>query len=65
MPIVTTDSEKLVLLDELEGITELEAAVKIISSFIEMIKDSNSFGIAIIKGIIYFYFLSFYRMFSI
>ena len=27
MPIVTSDSEKLVLLDELEGITELEAAV--------------------------------------
>ena len=47
MPIVTTDSEKLVLLDELEGITELEAAVKIISSFIEMIKDSNSYAIIV------------------
>ena len=47
MPIVTTDSEKLVLLDELEGITELDAAVKIISSFIEMIKGSNSYAIIV------------------
>ncbi|RBQ23085.1 DNA-binding protein MutS2 [Candidatus Methanobinarius endosymbioticus] len=47
MPIVTTDTEKLILLDELEGITELEAAVKIISSFIEMIKDSNSYAIIV------------------
>ncbi len=47
MPIVTSDCEKLVLLDELEGITELEAAVKIISSFIEMIQDSNSFAIIV------------------
>ena len=47
MPIVTSKSEKLVLLDELEGITELEAAVKIISSFIEMIQDSNSFAIIV------------------
>ena len=47
MPIVTSDCEKLVLLDELEGITELEAAVKIISSFIEMIKETNSYGIIV------------------
>ncbi|MDR3062538.1 MAG: endonuclease MutS2, partial [Methanobrevibacter sp.] len=47
MPIVTTDSEKLILLDELEGITELDAAVKIISSFIDMIKESNSFGVIV------------------
>ena len=40
IPIVTTNSEKLVLLDELEGITELDAAVKIISTFIDMIKES-------------------------
>ena len=39
IPIVTTNSEKLVLLDELEGITELDAAVKIISTFIDMIKE--------------------------
>jgi len=47
LPIVTTDTEKLVFLDELEGITELEAAVKIISSFIEMITESNSYGIIV------------------
>lgn len=47
IPIVTTPSEKLVLLDELEGITELEAAVKIISTFIDMIKESNSYGIIV------------------
>ena len=47
LPIVTTNSEKLVLLDELEGITELEAAVKIISSFIDMIKKSNSYGVIV------------------
>jgi dsDNA-specific endonuclease/ATPase MutS2 len=47
IPVVTTNDEKLVLLDELEGITELEAAVKIISSFIDMIKDSNSYGIIV------------------
>lgn len=47
MPIVTSKSEKLVLLDELEGITELEAAVKIISSFIEMIQETNSYAIIV------------------
>ncbi|MCQ2737470.1 MAG: endonuclease MutS2 [archaeon] len=47
MPIVTSKSEKLVLLDELEGITELEAAVKIISSFIEMIQETDSYAIIV------------------
>lgn len=47
IPIVTTEKEKLVLLDELEGITELDAAVKIISSFITMINKTNSFGIIV------------------
>lgn len=47
IPIVTTKSEKLVLLDELEGITELDAAVKIISTFIDMIKESDSYGIIV------------------
>ena len=47
IPIVTTKTEKLVLLDELEGITELEAAVKIISTFIDMIKESNSYGVIV------------------
>lgn len=47
IPIVTTDTRKLVLLDELEGITELEAAVKIISSFIELIQKTDSLGIIV------------------
>ena len=47
IPIVTTNSEKLVLLDELEGITELDAAVKIISTFIDMINESNSYGVIV------------------
>ena len=47
IPIVTSKSEKLVLLDELEGITELEAAVKIISSFIEMIQETDSYAIIV------------------
>lgn len=47
MPIVTSKSEKLVLLDELEGITELEAAVKIISGFIEMIQETESYAIIV------------------
>ena len=47
IPIVTTNSKKLVLLDELEGITELDAAVKIISTFIDMIKESDSYGVIV------------------
>lgn len=47
IPIVTTNNEKLVLLDELEGITELDAAVKIISTFIDMIKETNSYGVIV------------------
>ncbi|NYB51645.1 MAG: endonuclease MutS2 [Methanobacteriaceae archaeon] len=47
MPIVVREEEKLILLDELEAITELEAAVKIISSFINFIQDSKSFAIIV------------------
>ncbi len=47
MPIVVRDEEKLILLDELESITELEAAVKIISSFVNFIQDSESFAIIV------------------
>ncbi len=47
MPIVVREEEKLMLLDELEAITELEAAVKIISSFINFIQDSKSFAIIV------------------
>ncbi|MGZ7108116.1 MAG: helix-hairpin-helix domain-containing protein [Methanobacterium sp.] len=47
MPVVITDTKKLVLLDELEAITELEAAVKIIASFIDLLKDSNSYAVIV------------------
>ncbi len=47
MPIVVRDEGKLILLDELEAITELEAAVKIISSFINFEQDSKSFAIIV------------------
>ncbi len=47
MPIVTREEDKLILLDELEAITELEAAVKIISSFMDFIHDSKSFAIIV------------------
>ncbi|WP_321422401.1 helix-hairpin-helix domain-containing protein [uncultured Methanobacterium sp.] len=47
IPIVVREEEKLILLDELEAITELEAAVKIISSFITFIQDSKSFAIIV------------------
>ena len=47
MPIVTRDNVKLILLDELEAITELEAAVKIIASFLDYIHDSDSYAIIV------------------
>ncbi len=47
MPIVTRETDKLILLDELEAITELEAAVKIISSFMDFIRDSDSLAIIV------------------
>lgn len=47
MPIVTRANQKLILLDELEAITELEAAVKIIASFLDYIRDSDSYAIIV------------------
>jgi len=47
MPIVTRETDKLILLDELEAITELEAAVKIISSFMDFIGDSDSLTVIV------------------
>lgn len=47
MPIVTLETDKLILLDELEAITELEAAVKIISSFMDFIRDSDSLAVIV------------------
>jgi dsDNA-specific endonuclease/ATPase MutS2 len=47
MPIVIRETDKLILLDELEAITELEASVKIISSFMDFIGDSESLAIIV------------------
>ena len=47
MPIVIRETDKLILLDELEAITELEAAVKIISSFMDFIGDSDSLAVIV------------------
>ncbi len=47
MPIVIRETDKIILLDELEAITELEAAVKIIASFMDFIKDSNSYAVIV------------------
>ncbi len=41
------NKKRLVLADELESITELEAASKIISTFIEELKSSGSYGIIV------------------
>lgn len=47
MPIVIRETDKLILLDELEAITELEASVKIISSFMDFIGNSDSLAIIV------------------
>ncbi|BAZ99747.1 endonuclease MutS2 [Methanothermobacter sp. EMTCatA1] len=46
-PITTSENSKLILLDELEAITELEAAVKIIATFIEFIGESSSLAVIV------------------
>ncbi|MDO5851271.1 MAG: AAA family ATPase [Methanobacteriaceae archaeon] len=47
IPITLGKDDKLILLDEIESITELEAAIKIISGFIENIQNTNSFAIIV------------------
>lgn len=47
LPIVTSKGAKLVLADELEAMTELEAASKIVGTFIELLKDTGSFGVCV------------------
>ena len=44
---IISKKQKLILLDEIEAITELEAAVKILSTFIELIKNSKSYAIIV------------------
>ena len=47
LPIVTSKGTKLVLADELEAMTELEAASKIVGTFIELLKQTGSFGVCV------------------
>lgn len=47
LPIVTSKTTKLVLADELEAMTELEAASRIVGTFIELLKDTGSFGVCV------------------
>lgn len=47
LPIVTSKGAKLVLADELEAMTELEAASKIVGTFIEMLRETGSFGVCV------------------
>jgi dsDNA-specific endonuclease/ATPase MutS2 len=47
LPIVTSKSTKLVLADELEAMTELEAASRIVGTFIELLRETGSFGVCV------------------
>ena len=47
LPIVTSRGAKLVLADELEAMTELEAASKIVGTFIELLRESGSYGVCV------------------
>ncbi|MEM2900485.1 MAG: endonuclease MutS2, partial [Thermoplasmata archaeon] len=47
IPIACSNTRKLVLADELEAMTELEAASKIIAAFIEMINSTDSYSIIV------------------
>ncbi len=47
IPIVTSPSKKLVLADELEAMTELDAASRIVGTFIEMLHASGSLGVCV------------------
>lgn len=47
IPVTIGKEKKLILIDELESITELEAAVKIIIGFIEHIQDENSYAVIV------------------
>ena len=47
IPVVIGQKNKLILIDELESITELEAAIKIIIGFIEHIQDDESYAIIV------------------
>lgn len=47
IPTAVGDMRKLILIDELESITELEAAIKIITGFIQLIEDKDNYAIIV------------------
>lgn len=47
IPVVLGQKKKLILIDELESITELEAAIKIIIGFIEHIQQDESYAVIV------------------
>jgi len=47
IPVAVGEKNKLILIDELESITELEAAIKIIIGFIEHIQDDESYAVIV------------------
>lgn len=47
MPLALDSSRKLVLADELESVTEPEAAAAIIATFLDMLKASGSYGVVV------------------
>ncbi|RAP53192.1 MAG: hypothetical protein BZ138_01660 [Methanosphaera sp. rholeuAM270] len=47
IPVTIGLEKKLILIDELESITELEAAIKIIIGFIEHIQNDNSYAVIV------------------
>lgn len=47
IPVTVGKEKKLILIDELESITELEASIKIIIGFIEHIKNKNTYAIIV------------------
>ncbi len=47
LPIVTSKSTKFVLADELEAMTELDAAALIVGTFIELLKETGSYGVCV------------------
>ncbi len=47
IPVTIGETKKLILIDELESITELEAAIKIIIGFIEHITNKNTYAVIV------------------
>ena len=47
VPIVTGEGRKLVLADEIEAMTELDAAARIVGTFLELLRTSGSCGVCV------------------